>query len=112
MVPAVLVLVLVLVLLWKDTTEESEQFFSIVKTLLSFVQVLSFPSGRLPLFAADKQIQQFYARAVSIVSTVGLKIFSIASLDCILKRRSAVLCGVNCDWLSSHYCFDSDPRDQ
>jgi hypothetical protein len=62
---AIIVLALILLLLWKDTQGDSEQFFGIVKTFLSFLQVLTFPSGRVPLFK-DRKIQAIYAKFVSV----------------------------------------------
>src|SRR4051794_29325498 len=86
MAAAVLVFALILLLLWKDTHGENEQFFSILKTILSFLQVLSFPTGRLPLFA-NTALQSIFTKFVSVINTAGLRIFSAASLDCLFRQR-------------------------
>lgn len=72
-------------MLWKDTNGENEQFFGILKTILSFLQVLSFPTGRLPLFS-NTVLQTYYVKFVTVINTAGLRLFSAASLDCLFGR--------------------------
>src|SRR4051812_11006053 len=74
-----------MVLLWRDTQDDNDQFFGIVKTVLSFVQVLSFPSGRVKFFVST-QLEHFYEHMVTAVNTVSAQIFSSASMDCLFGK--------------------------
>ncbi len=76
----------ILVLLWKDTHNESEQFFGIVKTLLSFAQVLSFPTGN-SFFFSDATLDSLYHHLITIYNTVGGRVFSLTSLDCLIHAH-------------------------
>jgi hypothetical protein len=46
---------------------------------------LGFPSGRIPIFAT-RFLQSAYIRFVSVVNTIGLRLFSAASLDCVFGK--------------------------
>jgi hypothetical protein len=79
------ILIAVLLLLWFDTQGENERFFGIVKTVISFVQVLGFPSSSTPLFIG-KNFMLVYSRFLSVVNAIGLRVFSFTSLDCLFGR--------------------------
>jgi hypothetical protein len=58
---------------------------NICSKLLFVAQVLSFPSGRVPIFATSF-LQSAYIRFVSVANTVWLRLFSAASLDCVFGK--------------------------
>lgn len=57
-----------------------------MKTILSFVQVLSFPTGRLQFFA-DTRLADFYTFIVTFINTLSVRIYSVASFDCLFGQR-------------------------
>lgn len=81
----IVMLFIVLLLLWVDTRGDNERFFGIVKTVISFVQVLGFPSARAPLFP-NHTLQAVYVKFISLINAVGLRVFSFVSLDCLFGR--------------------------
>ncbi len=76
-----------MILLWKDTDDTSnERFFGIIKTVISFAQVLSFPSGR-GFFFQNSALSDLFHDLTAVLNTLGLRVFSFMSLDCLFGAR-------------------------